>query len=132
MKQFWLVTLPRVILGLIFLVGAVDGFTFIFTGAHLLHFPTSDRGLALQGALEATGFFWPLMKTVELIGAVCLLSNRAPAFGLAMLAPVMTVIVLFHVFLNPQGIPLALVLVICGALLLRAFASRYGAMFRSA
>jgi putative oxidoreductase len=70
------------------------------------------------------------MKTVELIGAVCLLSNRAPAFGLV--APVMTVIVLFHAFLNPQGIPLALVLVICGALLLRAFASRYGAMFRSA
>jgi hypothetical protein len=32
------------------------------------------------------------MKTVELIGAVCLLSNRAPAFGLV--APVMTVIVL--------------------------------------
>jgi putative oxidoreductase len=131
MKQFWLVTLPRVVLGLIFLVGAIDGFAFIFTGSHLIHPLESDRGLQFQGALEATDFFWPLMKTVELIGALCLLSNRAPAFGLAIPSPVITVIVLFHLFLSPQGIPLALLLVICGALMLRAYASRYESMFRS-
>jgi hypothetical protein len=71
------------------------------------------------------------MKVVEIIGAICLLSNRAPAFGLAVLSPIMTVVVLFHIFLNPQGIPLASLLVICGALLLRAYASRYAAVFHS-
>ncbi len=39
MKKFWLVTVPRVVLGLIFLAGAIDGFSFIFTGTHLLHPP---------------------------------------------------------------------------------------------
>jgi hypothetical protein len=131
MKKFWLVTVPRVVLGLIFLAGAIDGFAFIFTGAHLLHPPTSDRGLEFEAALKATGFFWPLMKIVELTGALCLLSNRAPVFGLATLSPIMTVVVLFHLFLNPQGIPLAFLVVVCGALLLRAYASRYATVFGS-
>jgi uncharacterized membrane protein YphA (DoxX/SURF4 family) len=131
MKKFWLVTVPRVVLGLIFLAGAIDGFSFIFTGTHLIHPPTSDRGLQFESALKATGFFWPLMKVVEIIGAICLLSNRAPAFGLAVLSPIMAVVVLFHIFLNPQGIPLSFLLVICGALLLRAYASRYAAVFHS-
>lgn len=128
MKTFWLVTLPRVVLGLLFLAGAIDGFTWVFTGAHLVNPPTTPRGLAFQLALEATGFFWPLMKSIELVGAICLLSNRAPALGLALLAPLMTVITLFHVVLNPQGLPLAAVVVVCGGLLLRAYASRYGAL----
>ncbi|AYC31594.1 hypothetical protein D3880_03930 [Pseudomonas cavernae] len=131
MKKFWLVTVPRVVLGLIFLAGAIDGFFFIFTGSHLIHPPTSDPGLQFEAALKATGFFWPLMKVVEIVGACCLLSNRAPAFGLAILSPIMTVVVLFHLFLNPQGIPAAIVLLICGALLLRAYAPRYAAVFGS-
>jgi uncharacterized membrane protein YphA (DoxX/SURF4 family) len=131
MKKFWLVTVPRVVLGFIFLAGAIDGFSFIFTGTHLIHPPTSDRGLQFEAALKATGFLWPLMKVVEIVGAICLLSNRAPAFGLAVLSPIMTVVVLFHLFVNPQGIPLAFLLVICGALLLRAYASRYAAVLRS-
>ena len=125
MNKFWLLTLPRVVLGVVFLVGAIDGFAFIATGAHLIHPPTSERGLQFEAGLKSAGFLWPLMKTVELIGAACLLSNRAPALGFALLAPVMAVIVLFHGFLNPQGAPLAVVLVLCGALLLRAYLPRY-------
>lgn len=131
MKLFWLLTLPRVFLGAVFLLGAVDGFAFVATGAHLIHPPTSHAGLRLEDALKATGFFWPLMKTVELIGAACLLTNRAPAFGLALLAPVIAVVALFHAFLNPQGIPLAALLVVCAALLLRAYQARYAALFDS-
>lgn len=125
----WSVTIPRVILGALFLFGAIDGFAFVFTGQHLVHPPTSERGLQFEQALKATGFFWPLMKIVELVGAVCLLTNRAPAFGLAILAPLMTVIVLFHLFLNPQGIPLAILLVLCGGALLYAYADRYRGLF---
>ena len=125
MSKFWLVTLPRLLLGLVFLGGAIDGFAFIATGAHLMHPPTSARGLQFEEALKASGFLWPLMKTVELIGAVCLLSNRAPALGLALLLPIMAVVVLFHAVLNPQGLPLAVLLVVAGGLLLRAYWPRF-------
>lgn len=117
MKNSLLTTVPRVMLGLIFLVGAIDGFSFIFAGSHLIHPPTSDKGLAFEAGLKAAGFFWPLMKTVETIGALCLLTNKAPALGLALLLPIMTVIVLFHFVLNPGGIPLALILAATGGLL---------------
>ena len=131
MSKFWLLTVPRVVLGVVFLAGAFDGFAFIATGTHLVHPPTSERGLQFEAALKSVGFLWPLMKTVELAGAACLLSNRAPAFGLALLAPVMAVVVLFHGFLNPQGAPLAALLVVCGALLLRSYAPRYARLFES-
>jgi putative oxidoreductase len=117
MKNTLLTSAPRLLLGLIFLVGAIDGFSFIFTGSHLIHPPTSDKGLAFEAALKAAGFFWPLMKTVEFVGALCLLTNKAPVLGLALLLPIMTVIVLFHFVLNPGGIPLALILVATGGML---------------
>jgi uncharacterized membrane protein YphA (DoxX/SURF4 family) len=117
MKNILLCTVPRILLGLIFLLGAIDGFSFIIYGSHLIHPPTSDRGLAFEAGLKAAGFLWPLMKSIELIGALCLLTNKAPVLGLALLSPIMTVIVLFHFILNPGGIPLALILVVTGGML---------------
>ena len=130
MRQILLVTVPRVLLGLLFLVSAVDGFWWLATGAHLIHPPTSERGIAFETALQNAGFFWPLLKTVNLAGALSLLLNIVPAFGLALLAPVMTVIVLFHLVINPQGIPVAIILVVLGSLLVWAYRERYAALFR--
>ncbi len=132
MSKFLLQTAPRVLLGLVFLVGAIDGFLFIATGSAVVHPPTSARGLQFEQALKSAGFLWPLMKTVELIGAACLLTNRAPALGLALLSPIIAVVVLFHVFLNPQGTPLAALLVACGALLLRAYVPSYARLLEPA
>ncbi|AOO82792.1 hypothetical protein [Bosea vaviloviae] len=130
MRQILLVTVPRVLLGLLFLVSAVDGFWWLATGAHLIHPPTSERGVAFETALQNAGFFWPLLKTVNLAGALSLLLNIVPAFGLALLAPVMTVIVLFHLVINPQGIPVAIILVVLGSLLVWAYRERYAGLFR--
>ena len=122
---------PRLLLGGVFLLGSVDGFAFILTGTHVIHPPTSPAGLAFEAALKDAGFFWPLMKTIELLGALLLLSNRAPALGLALLAPIMTVIVLFHATLNPAGIPLASILILCGGLILWGQRKRYSALFEA-
>jgi len=131
MKRHLTITLPRLVLGALFLLSAVDGFYFIFTGGRLIHPPTSPRGEAFEAALIASGFFWPLLKTVNLVGALCLLTNRAPAFGFALIVPVITVIVGFHIFLNPQGLPVAAILAVCSLLLLRAYWPQYSALFES-
>jgi hypothetical protein len=130
MKTLLLVTVPRVLLGLLFLFSAVDGFWWLATGTHLIHPPTSTRGVAFEEALQASGFLWPLLKTINLVGALSLLSNIAPALGLALIAPVMTVIVLFHLVINPQGIPVAVILVVLGSLLVVAYRDRYAALLR--
>lgn len=131
MKNFWLQTLPRVVLGALFLGASIDGFFYIFSGSHLIHPPTSASGIAFEDALKTSGFFWPFLKTVELVGALCLLTNRAPAFGLMLLAPIMAVIVLFHLVLNPGGLPMAVLLVVCGGLLVRANAPRFATLFEA-
>lgn len=130
MKHILLVTVPRLLLGLIFLVSAVDGFWFLATGAHLIHPPTSPKGTEFELALQNSGFFWPFLKTVNLVGALSLLLNIVPALGLALIAPVMAVIVLFHLTINPQGLPVALLLIVCGGLLVYAYRERYAALLR--
>lgn len=130
MKQILFVTIPRVLLGLIFLVSAIDGFYFIATGNRLIHPPTSVRGEAFEQALMNSGFFWPLLKVVNLAGALSLIFNIMPALGLALIAPVMTVIVLFHLTINPPGVPVAMILIVTGALLLYAYRERYAALLR--
>ncbi|MFN3672478.1 MAG: hypothetical protein ACK4VM_11280 [Bosea sp. (in: a-proteobacteria)] len=95
MRRILLVTVPRILLGLLFLVSAVDGFWWLASGQHLIHPPVTDQGRAFETALQNSGFFWPLLKTVNLLGALSLLFNIVPAFGLALIAPVMAVIVAF-------------------------------------
>jgi hypothetical protein len=123
------ITLPRLILGALFLVSAVDGFHFLSTGNRLIHPPTSARGEQFEAALVASGFLWPLLKTVNLVGALCLLTNRAPAFGLALILPVITVIIGFHLVLNPPGLPVAAILAVCTAALLWAYRGQYAGLF---
>lgn len=130
MKTILLVTVSRIVLGLLFLVSAVDGFWRLATGSHLIHPPVTPKGLEFEAALQNSGFFWPFLKLVNLVGAVSLLTNVAPALGLALIAPVMAVIVLFHLTINPVGIPVALILVVTGGLLLYAYRNRYSALLR--
>lgn len=130
MTNILFVTIPRLLLGLIFLVSAIDGFYFIATGNRLIHPPTSARGEEFEQALMNAGFFWPLLKTINLLGALSLLFNVMPALGLALIAPVMTVIVLFHLTINPPGLPVAGILIVTGALLLYAYRERYAVLLR--
>jgi uncharacterized membrane protein (UPF0136 family) len=130
MRTAFLVTIPRILLGLLFLVSAADGFWWMATGNHLIHPPTSERGVVFETALQNSGFFWPLLKSVNLVGALSLLTNIAPALGLALIAPVMAVIVLFHLAINPQGLPVAVILVVLGGLLVWAYRNRYAALLR--
>lgn len=130
MRNILLVAMPRILLGLIFLVSAIDGFWWLATGSNIIHPPTSERGLVFEAALQNSGFFWPFLKIVNLTGALSLILNIAPAFGLALIAPVMAVIVLFHLAINPQGLPVAIILVVLGSLLVWAYRERYAALFR--
>ncbi|MFN3853061.1 MAG: hypothetical protein ACK4M0_01580 [Phreatobacter sp.] len=132
MSRLLLVHAPRTILGFLFVLSAVDGFWAMATGNHLIHPPVSPQGLAFERGLQASGFFWPFLKVVNLVGGLSLLLNIAPAFGLALIAPVMATIVLFHLFLNPQGLPIAAILVVTGLMLIWAYRDRYAALFRPA
>ena len=101
------ILIARILLGLIFVVFGLNGFlNFISMGP-------MPSGLAGQfvGALALSHYFW-VVAALQVAGGALLLVNRFVPLGLVLLGPVIVNIVLYHVFLNPSGAVLAIVVVI--------------------
>ena len=96
-------TIARYLLGTIFFVFGLNGF---------LHFLPSPPppGIAGQfvGALFVSHYLY-FVFLVQLISAVLLLVNRYVALALVLVGPVIVNILLFHITMEPTGLPLALV-----------------------
>ncbi len=96
----------RILLGLVF---------FVFGLAYFIDFlpppsgPISEGAMAVGGAFMKSGYMFPLIKGTEVLVGALLLSNRFVALALALIAPVIVNIVLFHAFLAPDGIVMALI-----------------------
>jgi hypothetical protein len=73
----------------------------------------------------------PLIKLTEVVGGLLLLSNRFVALALALLAPGIVNITLFHAFLAPGGLPLAAVLVVAELYLAYSYRDLYRPMLSS-
>ena len=92
-------TVARVLMGVPFLVFGLNGF---------LHFlptpPMPAAAGAFVGALAASGYLFPVLKTVEVAAALLLLSGRFVPLALTLLAPVLVNIVAFHAALAPTAL----------------------------
>ncbi len=101
--QRHLATASRLGLGLVFTVFGLNFF---------LHFlpqpPAPPAAHAFAGALFASGYVFPVIKTIEVVAGVLLLARVAVPFALVVLAPIIVNIVAFHALLAPTGVPLAL------------------------
>jgi hypothetical protein len=92
----------RILLGLIFFVFGLNGFL-----GFIPQPPAPERAAAFMGALAATGYMFPLIKGVEVVGGAMLLSNRFVPLALIIVAPNIVNIVLFHALLAPGGLGIA-------------------------
>src|SRR3981189_2388392 len=99
--------IARILLGLVFVVFGLNGFlNFLNTGPA----PTGLAGQFL-GALALSHYYW-VVAALQVAGGALLLVNRFVPLALVLLGPVIVNIVLYHVFLNPTGIGLAVLVVI--------------------
>ena len=96
----------RLLLGLIF---AVFGANKLVTFLPSPEFSTD--AMNFFGALASSGYFLKLLGIVEVASGLMLLTNRFTALALTMLAPVTINIFLFHVFLAPSGLVLAIIVI---------------------
>src|SRR5260221_14487231 len=96
-------TAARLLLGLIFLVFGLNGFLQFIPQP-----PVPGKAGVFAGALAASGYMFPLIKGVEVVAGVLLLSNRFVPLALAILAPGVVNIVLFHAVLAPGGLGVSL------------------------
>ena len=99
----------RVLMGLVFFVFGLNGFfNFIPPPAG----PMPEGAVALGGALMKSGYMFPLIKGTEVVVGAMLLSNRFVPLALALIAPVVVNIFLFHAFLERSGLVMAGVILV--------------------
>ena len=119
------VTASRILLGLIFVVFGLNGF---------LHFlpqpPISGPPAAFAGALFASGYFFPLLKGTEVAAGLLLLSGRYVPLALTVLAPVIVNILAFHTFMDPSGLPIALVVAALSLFLLWSYREHFAGLVK--
>ena len=107
----------RVILGLIFTVFGLNGF-FHFIPNPEMNEPMTTFMMALVG----TGYFMIVVKVVEVVSGLMILTGRFLPLGLILLAPVSVHILFVHLFLDQAGLAMAIVIVVLQVFL--AFAYR--------
>src|SRR2546423_10537296 len=98
--------IARLLLGLVFVVFGLNGFLNFIKGP----MPTGLAGQFI-GALILSHYFW-VVAALQVVGGALLLVNRFVPLALVLLGPVIVNIILYHLFLNPAGVALAIVVVI--------------------
>ena len=84
-----------------------------------------------MGALGATSYMFPLIKSTELAVGLLLLSNRLVPFALTLIAPVLVNIVAFHLVLSPTGAGAGIMLTVLTIGLAYNYRQAYAPLFTS-
>jgi putative oxidoreductase len=121
MKSFVLVC--RLLLGLIFFVFGLNNIL------HFIHlpYPTGDA-LTVMGIMAGHGW----MTFVGVVMTICgllLLVGRFVPLALAVLAPVITNILLYHVLLWPHGVAPAIIVAVLEVILLVVYFRSFAPLF---
>jgi putative oxidoreductase len=105
-------TIARYLLGLIFLVFGLNGFL------HFIPMPP-PKGLAAQqfGGAIFMSHYWVVVFGIQVIGGVLLLAGQFVPLALVLLGPVIFNIFFFHALMAPEGVPLAIVVVVLWVIL---------------
>ena len=115
----------RVLLGLVFVVFGSNGFLQFLPMPPLPHDVTGDflRAFFVSHYIYA-------VAACQVIGGLLLLIGRFVPLGLTILGPVIVNIVLFHIFLAVEGLPLALIIAALFLFLLWRYWAAFAAIVR--
>lgn len=99
----------RGLLGLIFLVFGLNGFLQFMPQP-----PLPEGAMAFFTGLMAAKYLLPLMAGAQVLCGALLLANKKVPLALLILAPICLNILLFHIFLETSGLPVAVVIIVLG------------------
>jgi hypothetical protein len=57
----------------------------------------------LKAGLIGTGYIYPMMKTIQIVGGISLIIDRYAPFSAVVLFPISLNVLLFHTILVPSG-----------------------------
>ena len=117
--------IARTLLGLIFVVFGLNAFL------NFIPLPPPKGELAgdFMKALFVSHYLYAV-KVFEISGGLILLSGRFTPLGLTLVGPVIVNILFFHTFLDPSGLPMAILLAALALFLLWRNKSAFAGLLR--
>jgi hypothetical protein len=115
--------IARILLGLMFTVFGLNTFLHFIP----MQLPPGDAG-TLLGLMFAHGWF-TFIGVLYVIAGVLLLAGRYIGVALTILGPIIVIILLFHITMQPQGIGMALVVAALEVFLIYAYRHHFGDIF---
>ena len=116
----------RVLMGLVFLFASITYFFGLIEPPPL----TGDMKTFNDG-LDASVYLMPTVKAFELLCGIAFVAGRFVPLAVVVISPIIVNIVLVHAFLAPEGLPLAVFLVLANAFLAYQHRDVYKPLFRA-
>ena len=117
------VRIVRILMGLMFLFAAI---VVLFKLAPQPELRGSVK-LFMQG-MEASVYLLPLIKITELLCGLAFLIGRFVPLATVAIFPITLNILLYHAFLAPEGLPMAIAILLANLFLAYAYRKNYASM----
>jgi putative oxidoreductase len=119
-------TIARTILGCVFILFGLNIFL------QFLHMPPPPSGPAgdFAKALFVSHYFY-VVGALQIVGGVLCLAGRFVPLGLTLLGPIIVNILLFHILLNPAGLPMAIVVSVFALIVLWHHRASFAGLVKS-
>ena len=115
----------RILLGLVLVIfGANKFYPFMPAPEEM-----SEGAANFMGALNDTGYMFPLIGAVEVLSGLLLIFKKWIPFALILLAPVSVNIIMFHLALEPATIVPGLVIIIIQIILIYKYWDKFKTLF---
>lgn len=92
----------RILIGLLLLFASISYFLHLFPEP-----PLKGNMKLFNDGIKASGYLMPLVKTVELLCGISFVTGKFNKITFMLLMPISINIICTHIFLAPEGIPVA-------------------------
>lgn len=109
----FIISLARYALGLLFLVFGANGLASIHMGGGFIPMPPPNETMqVVMNGLFATGYLMTVVKSIEVVAGLFLISGRFINLALVLLGPVVFNILCIHIFVDQAGLPLGITIAV--------------------
>ena len=113
-------------MGLLFLFSSITFLFKLITPPE----PTGAMKIFSEG-LQASVYLMPLVMIIELVCSIAFLSGRFVPLAAVLISPIIVNIFFVHAFLGPEGLPIAIFLVLANSFVAYTYRERYAPLCKA-
>lgn len=113
--------IARILMGLMFVVFGANGLMMSLTGAGFIPMPPpKPEMMTVMGGIMGMVYLMPLIKMLEVIGGIMLLTNKFVNLSIVLLAPIVVNILGIHLFVDLAGAPMAIFITLLQIIIIKS------------